>query len=274
MRINGNEFTIGADPELFICNGKQPVSAWGMVPGSKEKPHPVDGGAVQVDGMALEYNIDPCSTEEDFVQKISSVQKQLREMVSGYEIWEFPTANFEPSHFEEQPFEAKEMGCEPDYNAYTGTQQAKPSADSYTRTAGGHIHIGGFPTDDIYSPLHMARCIKLVKYMDLYVGLISLLWDDDDERRKMYGQWGSFRPKPYGVEYRSLSNKWIFDEKVVESVFNLTKNAIHRAMIYHPLTHNVCFLESCVKNFKTTSNPNKLIFSHETRKILEKCELI
>ncbi len=45
------------------------VTASGLVipDTAKEKPFPVTNGAVQVDGMALEYNIDPASTVEEFV---------------------------------------------------------------------------------------------------------------------------------------------------------------------------------------------------------------
>jgi hypothetical protein len=44
----------------------------------------------------------------------------------------------------------------------------------------------------------------------------------------MYGKAGAFRPKTYGVEYRSLSNKWIFDNKLVDIVYKLTETAVDK----------------------------------------------
>jgi hypothetical protein len=59
----------------------------------------------------------------------------------------------------------------------------------------------------------------ITKQMDFYLGLPSLLFDHDQERREMYGQAGAFRPKPYGVEYRVLSNRWLDSEHLMRWVF-------------------------------------------------------
>jgi hypothetical protein len=40
------------------------------------------------------------------------------------------------------PEEAKELGCEPDLDAYTMKENPKPNANTNMRTASGHIHIG------------------------------------------------------------------------------------------------------------------------------------
>jgi hypothetical protein len=48
-----------------------------------------------------------------------------------------------------------------------------------------------------------------VRYMDLYLAVPSILMDDGIERKQLYGKKGAFRPKPYGTEYRVLSNFWI-----------------------------------------------------------------
>jgi len=54
---------VGCDPELFVKKDGVLVSAHGLVQGSKEHPFRVSKGAVQVDGMALEFNIDPAEDE-------------------------------------------------------------------------------------------------------------------------------------------------------------------------------------------------------------------
>ena len=102
---------IGADPELFVTKGGQFRSAHGLIPGTKEKPFPVENGAVQVDGMALEYNIDPATTADEFVLYNQSVLGQLKAMVPDYEFAIVPSCRFNGNHFRVQPDEAKELGC-------------------------------------------------------------------------------------------------------------------------------------------------------------------
>ena len=51
--------------------------------------------------------------------------------------------------------------------------------------------------------------------MDYTLGLDSLLLDSDTRRRSMYGRAGSFRFKEYGIEYRTLSNFWIKNNKSI-----------------------------------------------------------
>jgi hypothetical protein len=221
------KITVGADPEFFVKKAGQFRSAHGLIPGTKEKPHVVNGGAVQVDGMALEFNIDPVDNADDFVKNINLVMGQMKEMTPGYEFALVPSCRFNGNHFNSQPEEARELGCTPDYNAYTLKENPKPDNKTTMRTASGHIHIGGFPTDDPLSDAHMVRCATLVKQLDCYLGLPSLLFDQDKNRRAMYGAAGAFRPKPYGVEYRVLSNAWLTTEDRMRFVFDQTVAAVN-----------------------------------------------
>jgi len=220
MKINGYEFLIGADPEFFIERNGTPVSAFGMVPGDKKNPLPVDKGAVQVDGMALEFNISPASTFEEFDNNLDTVLAALLEMVPGYKMYEHPVAHFGKDYIDAQPEAAKILGCEPDFNAYTKEPNPTPNVDTPFRTASGHIHIGWTKDVDPYDPGHFEACCTLTKMLDLTLGVPSLIWDRDTERRKLYGKAGCFRPKSYGMEYRVLSNTW------------LTKKHL-RALVYH-----------------------------------------
>jgi hypothetical protein len=38
----------------------------------------------------------------------------------------------------------------------------------------------------------------------------------------MYGKAGAFRPKPYGMEYRVLSNKWLTNTRLQSWVYDTT----------------------------------------------------
>ena len=70
-------------------------------------------------------------------------------------------------------------------------------------------------------------CRAAVKQMDFFLGLPSLFYDDDQMRREMYGKSGACRYKPYGVEYRTLSNAWLKSEKLMRWVFRNAQAGMH-----------------------------------------------
>lgn len=231
--INNVEFLIGCDPEVFVKNGKgEFVSAHGMIPGTKTEPLKVRNGMVQVDGMALEFGIDPAATKKDFVYRINDVLSQLKEMLpEGHSLSISSIAEFSPEVIAAQPEEALELGCDPDYNAYTLDKNPRPKlTNPNIRSAGGHVHIGWgakLPTRD---PKHIEACAALAAEMDYYMGAASLAWDKDSVRRSIYGAAGAFRPKPYGMEYRSGSNQWLKSDELIGFVFDTTTRAVESLM--------------------------------------------
>lgn len=218
---------IGQDTELFLRRNDKFISAYGVIPGSKENPYPVKKGAVQVDGMALEFNTLPAKSFNQFKLNINTVLSRLQDMIPGdCEMTVVPTAHFDAKYIEDQPEEATALGCDPDYNAYTGEQNNPPQPSLTMRTAAGHIHLGWTDNKDVEDPAHMKDCIVLVQQLDCYLGIPSLFHDSDLERRQMYGKAGAFRPKPYGVEYRVLSNYWITKEDYMKEVFHNCHKAV------------------------------------------------
>lgn len=215
---------LGADPELFM---KHPdtgafVSAHGRVPGTKHEPFKVPFGAIQIDGTALEFNIDPANTADEFVQNIQSVKNTIAGYVPGYNVVAAATAHYEKDYFDwEVPATAKELGCDPDYSGWTLDVNPRPEpGDKPMRTAAGHIHIGWTDGMDVYDKDHFELCARVARQMDYYLGISSLVWDPDPERRELYGKAGAFRPKSYGVEYRTLSNRWLASEPLIRWVYN------------------------------------------------------
>jgi hypothetical protein len=228
MKIGNFDITLGADPEILLQKDGQPCTAWGLIPGTKHEPYFVGKGAVQVDGMALEFNINPSSTEDEFEDNILSMKKLIMDMVPGYEELKGCTAEFTKEYLSMMPSEALELGCEPDYDGKTGRRTPKPNGAMEIRTAGGHVHIGGFYTDYELDRKHFKMCRDLSKIMDAECGIYSLIWDDDDKRRLMYGKSSAFRPKTYGMEYRTMSNKWIFNPKLIRLIYKFTIDAVTR----------------------------------------------
>lgn len=206
------DFLVGADPEFFVSKMGKPYSAHGLIPGNKKNPFKVDKGAVQVDGMALEFNINPAANVDEFVANLDSVMDTIMKMVPDYDFYGKPVADFGLEYIQRQPEEAKILGCDPDYNAYTMSANPTPNGETPFRTASGHIHVGWTNDVNPHDPEHFSACARLARMMDYTLGVPSLLWDKDDRRRELYGKAGAFRPKPYGMEYRTLSCAWLDPE--------------------------------------------------------------
>ena len=228
------DLLIGADPELFVRNKDGFISAHGLVPGDKYSPYFVQDGAVQVDGMALEFNINPAKNQIEFKNNINSVLRTLRKMVpQELDLVVSPIASFEKEYMKGLPRSAVALGCLPDFNAYTGKINPAPSEESRLRTAAGHIHLGWTEDQNPKDKDHFNMCIKIAKELDWTLGVPSIL-DDQQKgssvRRKMYGRAGAFRPKPYGMEYRVLSNYWLLSDHHMLKVYNNSKIAYYNVL--------------------------------------------
>ena len=231
MLINGNAFMVGADPEIFIKGADGFVSAHDKIPGNKRTPYPVSKGGVQVDGMATEFNIDPASSYEEFQLNLDTVQGILKDMLGpDYDFIQASTVKFDEDFAKDVPVSAMRLGCEADFNGWTGYENESPNEAALMRTAGGHVHVGldDLTTDDLYDFDHYLECGRLARILDETLGVYSILWDDDDERRTLYGKAGSFRPKIYGMEYRTLSNMWIFNPTIVKFVYTSVEEALNK----------------------------------------------
>lgn len=210
---------VGCDPEVFVKRNGVFQSAHGLIKGDKKNPQKVNRGAVQVDGMALEFNIDPAASEDEFCLNVQDVFNTMKLMVPEYEVVATPVAHFDPAYMKAQPKEALELGCDPDYNAWTQQANPRPDGERAFRTASGHVHIGWTDGEAVSDGNHIGRCNMVVKQMDFYLGLPSLVYDHDTQRREMYGKAGACRYKTYGVEYRTLSNAWLRSETLMRWVY-------------------------------------------------------
>jgi hypothetical protein len=224
------EILVGCDPEVFVRRNGVFESAHNLIPGDKRNPHKVNCGAVQVDGMALEFNIDPASTEEMFLYNVQTVYDIMKSMVPGHEVVATPVAHFSLEYLRKQPQEALELGCDPDFNAWSRTINPRPDGERPMRTASGHVHVGWTSGEDPTEEGHLSRAEAVVRQLDFALGLPSLVYDADTLRREMYGKAGAYRPKTYGVEYRTLSNAWLNSPELIKWVFRVTQRAVRALM--------------------------------------------
>lgn len=217
-----NIMTLGCDPEVFLQTktGKF-ISSVGLIGGTKDVALPIDdeGNGVLEDNVAVEFNTPPCYSVQEFKTNIKKNIAYIRERAEalGLQVSIIPSATFDDDQLQTEG--AKTFGCEPDYNAWrNGEQNPRPrAADANLRSCGGHVHIGLRPGDD---------ALEVVKAMDLFVGCLMLEFDDDTARRELYGKPGAHRIKPYGVEYRTASNRWIESDERIQWVWDQTDKAL------------------------------------------------
>ncbi len=210
-------FLIGADPEFFLEMEGKFISAINKVGGSKDHPEPIGNGcAVQEDNVAVEFCIPPSDNAKAFYNSIMYSLSQIKERIPEFTFSKVASAEFDDNELAHP--RAMEFGCEPDFNAWTGRKNPRPHAPNHKlRSAGGHVHVGDV-TD--------LNKRQLIQAMDLFHGVPSVKLDPDTVRRKLYGKAGAFRPKTYGVEYRTLSNFWIWDKGLVDWVYHQTSRAV------------------------------------------------
>ena len=219
-------FKLGADPELFMKDATDAFrSAIGMIGGSKHDPRPLeigDGFAVQEDNVAVEFNIPPADSREQFINNISRAMSFLSDEVARYGCHFVNVSS--TNQFSEQDLHhpmALEFGCDPDFNAWAnGKRNPRPKAQDHAlRTCGGHVHIG-------YQFKTKQDLITFIKYCDLYLGVPAKLMDHGKERMQLYGKAGAFRWKSYGGEYRVLSNFWVFSPEYTGWVWDAMSTAM------------------------------------------------
>lgn len=231
---------IGADPEFFVedKNGEV-IPAHGMINGNKANPVACPGGAMQVDGLALEFNIEPAKNRDEFVSRILTVKEatiNAARINTGMHDLSISTRLlkvFPHKILRELPREAVELGCSPDYSGIDGkpkTGNGGPKGN--IRVVGGHVHIGwGKDLDVSHGSSHFFDCCLFSNMLELLLfpkivktcineGIMDRVDQQEGLRRKRYGSLSSFRPKPYGMEYRGLSNAWIHSPAVAREVYD------------------------------------------------------
>lgn len=216
-----SEIGVGTDLELFLFDNEKalPVPCVGILEGSKEKPFRPKGYgkgfAIQEDNVMVEFNIPPQATPNGFVEAVKKgrtmvlKELQLRHgtkygLYQGSHSYKFTAAQLASR-------QAQTIGCEPDFDAYEGGKvRNNPPAPGLTRNCGGHVHLGGdFKCPDFVAGL----------FAELFIGIRGGCFAlPSDPRSAWYGKPGLYRPKPYGIEYRTPNNTWSTDSYKMETV--------------------------------------------------------
>jgi hypothetical protein len=214
---------IGADIEVFLQDREtqEIVTAEGIIQGSKEVPFSFrEGGfATSLDNVMAEFNIPPAKTSMEFYENIKIAIDYIESFIPrNLKTLAFPSARVNDKYLKTE--NALLFGCDPDYNAWLfGQTNPRPEAISNVRSCGGHIHVGYNQPDNNIT-------MALIRAMDIFIGLPSIIQEPDNERKTLYGKAGAFRFKSYGGEYRTVSNYYINSKQLTEWAFNNTMQAI------------------------------------------------
>jgi hypothetical protein len=221
------KFTIGTDPEFILSKNNKIVSAIGIIKRTKKKRLRIEETEYYYDNVLAECSIKPSSNKEEFVYNVEKAIEKYKEIIRPAEITNFSSFYFSDNELLHP--DAKKAGCAPEYCAYTLSTISSKKINKILkktnlRTAGGHVHLGtelGKNHND---------CVMLVRTLDLFLGFSSLFLDNKKEsveRRVLFGQPGRYRQPSHGVEYRTLSNFWLFDSRLVELVYDICEFSIN-----------------------------------------------
>ncbi|XAI97309.1 hypothetical protein [Leptolyngbya phage Lbo-JY46] len=218
-------YSIGTDIEMFFQDKKsgEIVSAEGFVPGTKHEPFVFDPNnkyfSTSLDNVLAEFTVPPAQTKHDWLSSILKSMDYVQSLAekANCVAVALPAAYLDKKYLRTK--NAREFGCDADFNVWLKSQNPKPVPTKGLRSGGLHVHVG-------YEDSNLDVNEAVIKTLDLFLGVPSILMEPDNDRKKLYGKAGTFRFKPYGVEYRTLSNHFISSRRLIEWVYEGTENAI------------------------------------------------
>lgn len=242
--------TIGSDPEVFIYDleNKEYISGEGIVNGNKEAPfYPNNGDiGIQKDNVMVEFNIPPSTTADDFSKNLQKGLDLIKNIIgNNIEIRIESHAVFPEKLIGTKQFE--EFGCSDDFDAYSLDFATVHEIKTTDRFCGGHVHLGfEKPTED--------EILNTVRAMDLYLAIPMMIFEGKSLRSQYYGTPGRFRIKPYGLEYRTLSNYWLKTDKLRKFVFDQSVLAFENRNSLDEMTN--LKIQNCILNFDLNTAEN------------------
>lgn len=218
---------MGGDPELMVVNTlkNRIESSLDIFPGNNKHSRLDLGGGffAYPDNVLMEGTLPPAEVKDQFIHHYRTLFKGMNSLLSKNGSFKVKA---QASHvFDDEQLthkDAIEVGCNPEFCAWQ-RESYKPVLVGGLRTSGSHIHMGSEALLDPYNQL------DAIKLMDIFVGIPVSILDCDptgQARKQLYGKMGRFRPCPYGVEYRTLSNFWIHCPETTGLVYDLTDHVI------------------------------------------------
>ena len=249
----------GLDPEFFFVDGKTVPAEKILGERFKDNPIKFKNFKLYVDGYQAEINFnEPMSPERLYEELINAIEI-IRNKYS--EVSFKPVIKIDTEELKGLSEITKKFHCVPDENIYDKHVKVPDGETHDRRYAGGHIHI-----DIKYSD---AELNMLIPYFDRVIGMpLSLLMQEKElekERRKVYGYAGSFRRKPYGIEYRVPSSGWLWNSLYIYSALSLSEYAVNTFLYDIEQSEEILSIpietvRNIIDNYEIPENINEILF--------------
>jgi hypothetical protein len=209
------KLVMGMDPEFFLATDAGPVPAFQVLASKKQNPY------LFWDGFQAECTVEPRSCHQELANSLAYSLQRVTHKILPTPVWRIPPpllAAAEADHVR--------LGCDPSYNVYN--MKGKHVEDGRQlgwRFAGGHVH---FEMETAWKiPPRVKSCIRALDCLCAVPCVCFAAGIDLPIRRKYYGLPGEFRLPEHGVEWRTLSNFWMYHPMAFHLVFDLARFAFN-----------------------------------------------
>lgn len=227
----------GHDPECFlqrVADGHI-VSSIPILMHDKHDPIDLgDGIVLFADNCLAETSFPPYQTKEEMLSRIKTVFTRIQEHIGpDYRLLPQAAHTFAEGELEiVGQFNPFEVGCTPSFNAHLASIEMMEPFTDLMRSGSCHLHIGNL---DWQAKKHNGKVLtfdsrhETIMLLDIFVGLASVIWDRDPSsltRRNRYGKCSSFRPCPYGAEWRVMGNACLRTPALMELMYDCVTHAL------------------------------------------------
>jgi len=207
-----DRITMGMDPEFFIADpAGQPIPAFSVLASKKENPY------LFWDGFQAECTVRPRTCHQELAKQLAGALARCTHKILPTPIWHVPSAFLQTADADHV-----RLGCDPSYNVYNMRgRHVEDGRQLPWRFAGGHVHFEMAEAQK--QPPRVRSCIRALDAILATACVCFAQGVDMAIRRKYYGLPGEFRLPPHGLEYRTLSNFWMYHPAAYHLVFDLAR---------------------------------------------------
>lgn len=208
--------TMGMDPEFFLADPHGHIlPAFQVLADKKTSPK------LFWDGFQAECTVRPRNCHQELAQELARALARVVHKIMPTPVWRVP-----PILLQSANDDHVRLGCDPSYNVYN--MKGRHVVDGRQlgwRFAGGHVHF------ELPLPWKIpARVRSIIRALDCLCAVACVCFAqgiDVPIRRKYYGLPGEFRLPEHGVEWRTLSNFWMYHPMAYHLVFDLARFAFN-----------------------------------------------
>jgi hypothetical protein len=212
----------GADPEFFVTNAKgKVIPAFSFLPAQSRDTR------VYEDGFQAEMAPAPRACHQELFSQIQFCMNDLRRAADqqGGTISSQNFVTLTTTELRSGTAKQVSLGCRESSNIYGEAPFVGVRGRTFPyRMAGGHIHFG---VEESAPYLHK-HAKSIIQAMDVFLGVASVSMFEgmeDPQRRMYYGRAGEYREQKHGLEYRTLSNAWLYHPDFVHPTLQLARAA-------------------------------------------------